>query len=381
MKHCLPFFALLIILASCGGSKYSTRGDERDLATLVNRLNKKGADDKVIADLQEVYGNAYTSATQRIENYRYDPAPQKWDKIIPELEGLHRMYETVSKSAYAVRLVKPFNVYPQLVATKDSAAADYYQFGSEQLSRQTRENNKEAYYAFQRAQQYVPNYRDAKLQMKEAFDRSIINVLVNQIQYDQFGMGGNNWGWNQYGSRDRQHQANIIRDLGGQNSNSNPARFFDEYQLRSTGAGPDLVIDLVWRNLRFDQPYDQNRSYNRSKQIETGKDTAGRPVYQTVTATVRVTQRQLNADADMNLIITDAVSRTQVKWDQLPANYRYNYEFATYTGDRRALESNDITLINRSQNQPLPTKEDAMGEMMQRIYQNLISRIRNAVSW
>lgn len=381
MKQLLPILTLVLLLSACGGSKNSTRDGQKDLATLINRLNKKGSDEKIIADLQEVYGNAYLRATQRLENYRYDAAPQKWDKIIQELEGLHRMYETVSQNAYAVRLVKPANVYPQLVATKDSAAADYYEYGTNQLAQQTRENNKEAYYAFDRAQQYVPNFRDAKLQMKEAFDRSIINVLINQIQYDQFGTGGNNWGWNQYGSRDRQHQANIISDLGGQNSTSNPARFFDEYQLRSTGISPDLVVDLVWRNLRFDQPYDQTRSYNRSKQIETGKDTAGKPIYQTVTATVRVTERLLNADADMNVIITNAVSRNQIKWDRHPSEFRYNYEYATYTGDKRALESNDLTLINRSRNQPLPSQEDAMAAMMQRIYSNLVNSIRSTVSW
>jgi hypothetical protein len=249
------------------------------------------------------------------------------------------------------------------------------------LNLNTRENNKEAYYAFQRAQQYVPNYRDAKLQMKEAFDRSIVNVLINQIQYDQFGTGGNNWGWNQYSTRDRQHQANIIRELGGQNSTTNPARFFDEYQLRSMGVGPDLVVDLVWRNLRFDQPLDQSRNYNRSKQVETGKDTSGRPIYTTVTATVRVTKRLLNADADMNVIITDAVSRNQIKWDQLPSEYRYTYEYAEYSGDKRALESSDLALINRGSSQRIPTKEEAMAEMMQRIYNSLVSRIRSTVSW
>lgn len=381
MKQLLPILFIAITFAACRGSRSASYSDEKDLATLINRLNKKGADDKIIADLQQVYNNAYTKSMQRLNNYQYDPAPEKWNKIIPELEGLHRMYETVSQSAYAVRLLKPANVYPRLISTKDSAAADYYQFGVEQLNLNTRENNKEAYYAFQRAQQYVPNYRDAKLQMKEAFDRSIVNVLINQIQYDQFGMGGSNWGWNQYSSRDRQHQANIIRDLGGQNSTTNPARFFDEYQLRSMGGGPDLVVDLVWRNLRFDQPIDQSRTYNRSKQIETGKDTSGRPTYTTVTATVRVTRRVLNADADMNVIITDAVTRSQIKWDQLPSEYRYTYEYAEYSGDKRALESSDIALINRGSNQRLPTKEDAMGEMMQRIYSSLVSRIRNTVSW
>ncbi len=379
MKQLLPLIILILSLASCRGSKYSTKTDEKDLATLIKRLNKKGGDEKVITDLKEVYGNAFQNSTQRIENYRYDPAPQKWEKIIPEMEGLQRMYETISKSAYALRMVKPVNYYPQLVAAKDSAAVDYYTYGTQQLQQQQRENSKEAYYAFQKTLRYVPNYKDAKQLMKAAFDRSIVHVLVNEIQYDDIGM--NNWGWNQYNNKDRMIHNNIIRDLGGQNAARIPARFYNEYDLRRVNTAPDMVVDLVWRNLRFDYPRDRIRSYNRSKQIETGRDTANRPIYQTVTATVRVTERKLNANADMNLIVTDAVNRKQLRWDRLPAEYRYSFEFADYSGDSRALGSNDWSLINQSRNQPMPTREDAMNEMMQKIYHDLVNRIRNAADW
>lgn len=381
MKQLLPFIILFVSLslASCKGSKYSTRSDEKDLAALINRLNKKGGDDKIIADLKEVYINAYYKAAQRLENYRYDPAPQKWEKIIPELEGLQRMYETISKSAYALRLVNPVNYYPQLVATKDSAAFDYYEYGTQRLQQNNREDSKDAYYAFQNTIRFVPNYKDAKLLMKEAYDRSIINVLINTIQYDDFGAGS--WSWNQYSNKDRLTHSNILRDLGGQSASNIPARFFDEYALRRANMSPDIVVDLVWKNLRFDYPRDRTRTYNRSKKIETGKDTANKPVYQTVTATVIVTTRELTANGDMNLIVTDAVNRTQIKWDQLPSEYRYTLEFADYSGDKRALDNSDWTLINQSRNQPTPGKEDAMGEMMQKVYHDLVNRIRNTANW
>jgi hypothetical protein len=381
MKQLLPFIVLIssLFLVSCKGSKYSTKSDEKDLATLIKRLNKKGGDDKIIADLKDVYGNAYLKSTQRLENYRYDPAPQKWDKIIPELEGLQRMYETISQSAYALRLVNPANVYPQLIASKDSASFDYYEYGSQQLQQQQRENSKEAYYAFQKALRFVPNYKNAKQLMKEAYDRSIVNVLVNTIQYDDFGM--NNWGWNQYSNKDRMTYNNLLRDLGGQSASNIPARFYEEYALRRENKGPDIVVDLVWKNLRFDYPRDRTRSYNRSKRIETGRDTANKPIYQTVTATVHVTERELTANGDMNLIVTDGVNRTQLRWDRLPSDYRYRLEFADYSGDKRALDNSDWTLINRSRNQPMPSKEDAMSEMMQKIYHDLVNRIKNAVNW
>ncbi len=380
MKQLLPVIILLLSLAACKGSKYSTRSDEKDLATLIKRLNKKGGDEKVIADLKEVYNNAYYKSTQRLENYRFDPAPQKWDKIVPEVEGLQRMYETISQSAYALRMVSPINFYPQLIATKDSAAFDNYEYGKQQLERNNREDSKDAYYAFQSAIRFVPNYKDAKLLMREAYERSIVNVLVNNIQYDDFGMGGN-WGWNQYANKDRMTHSNILRDLGGQSASAIPARFYDEYALRRENRAPDLVVDLVWKNLRFDYPKESTRKYGRSQQIQTGTDTANRPIYKSVNATVNVTVHEFTASGDMNLIVSDAVNRTQIKWDRLPSEYRYIFETATYEGDGDALTDEDRELINRRRNQPMPGKEDAMGEMMQKIYNDLVNRIRNAANW
>lgn len=381
MKPRLPILIFIgfLLLASCRGSRQTTKSDEKDLSTLINRLNKKGGDDKVIADIKEVYNSAFQKSNQRIENYQYENALQKWDKLIPELEGLQRMYDIISKNAYALRMVKPVNLYQQLLSTKDSAASDFYLYGTEQMQQQQRENLKEAYYAFEKASRYAPNYKNTKTLMKEVYVRAIVNVLINTIQYDDFGM--NNWGWNAYNNYDRMIHSNIIRDLGAQTASNIPARFYDEYELRRQGKSPELVVDLVWRNLRFDYPRDYSQSYNRSKQIETGRDTANKPIYQTVTGVVYITRRELNANADMNIVITDAVNRTQIKWDRLPAEYRYTYEFAEYSGDRRALESSDLNLINRSRNQPLPTKEDAMKEMMQRIYNDLVSRIRNTANW
>ncbi|MBP6687582.1 MAG: hypothetical protein KA160_06955, partial [Lacibacter sp.] len=239
MKQLLPLLFIVICLTACRGSRSAYRNEEKDITTLINRLIKKGSDDKIIADLQEVYNGAYLKINQRLANYQYDPVPAKWDKLIPELEGLHRMFETISRSAYALRLVKPANVYPTLIATKDSAAFDYYNYASNQLLQQTRQANKEAYYSFERAMQYVPNYRDARDRMKEAFDRSIVHVLVNYIEYDVRGLGS--FGWSQQNNSDRQYHSRIINDLGGQNSTNTPARFYDPYDLRRVNVAPQQV--------------------------------------------------------------------------------------------------------------------------------------------
>ena len=380
MKHIVFLSALLVFLAACSGSKNSTRSEQKDLSVLMKRLNKKGPSPALMADLQEVYAAALQKGTDRINSYQYEPAPGKWDNILREQEGLQRMYETISQNAYALRQLNPVNYTREIRSTKDTAAADYYTYGQTYFRNyKTRQDLKEAYYSFEKAATYVPNYKDTRQLMPEAWEKALVHVLINRIQYDDFG--ANTWNMGFYNNQDLQLQDRIIFDLGGRNSKSIPARFYNEYDLQRERRAPDYVTDLVWRNLRFDQPIDRQRQYQRSKQIETGKDTAGRPVYQTVYATVFVTQRELSATGEMNVIITEVATRNQLAWDRLPANYRFNYEFARYTGDQRALENSDWTLINNNRNQQLPRREEAMSEMVRDIYQNLLGRIRRAVDW
>ena len=381
MNKTFTFYLLagFIFFAACSGSKNSYKSDQKDLGTLIKRLTKRGSDDKVMEDIKDVYYPAVEKGEQRIANFRYDAAPQKWDKLIPEMEAMQRMYDVINTNAYAFRVVQPINYYKQIKEAKDSAAADYYEYASTEFEKDGRESSKLAYYAYNRAGFFVSNYKESKQKMKEAFERSIVIVLVNEIQYD--GFGSNNWGWNLNNNQTRIVSDQIIRELGGRNSNSIPARFYSNWDLRRENIAPHLVVDLMWRNLQFDQPRDQIRNYNRSKQIEVGKDTANRPIYQTVTATVYVTQRQLNANADLNFILTDAARRQQIDWQTIPSSYNYNLEFAEYNGDRRALDNNDWDIINRSRNQPMPTQEDALNEMMQRIKNDVVNRIRSASNW
>ena len=133
-----------------------------------------------------------------------------------------------------------------------------------------------------------------------------IESLINDIQYDVTGMLAGHGILCVTTVRD-----NIIHWPGRGNASSIPARFTMNMSLRYRNIAPDLVVDLVWRNVRFDQYW----STNLSTKIKNwnGKDTANKPIYQTVYAQSTATKRKvLNADANMNLIITDAENRRQL---------------------------------------------------------------------
>ena len=128
------------------------------------------------------------------------------------------------------------------------------------------------------------------------------------------------------------------------------------------------------------RPNTYNYTRNVNKQIEAGRDTSGRIIYQTVYATVNIAKQSFTARAQMDVNITDAVSRRNISYNTYSDDYRWEQEYATYTGDRRALDSNDWALIN-NRNYNEPRKEDVLNELYRKIYPRVKNSISYAVDW
>jgi hypothetical protein len=215
--------------------------------------------------------------------------------------------------------------------------------------------------------------------MNELYQSSIVNVLINPVAYDVLGLGLNSLPV--FNGRTMDVQSRLIQDLGGQSANRIPARFYTPLQLLQVNDKPQLVADMVWRNIQINNPVSNYSSYNRSKQIEFGKDSANRPIYRTIYATVNVEERRLDATGTLHLLINDIGTRNQVVWDQFQATFTRTNEIATYTGDKRALTNQDWTLINNSRNMMMPTNGEIIAELMENVYERLQNRIRGAANW
>lgn len=57
-------------------------------------------------------------------------------------------------------------------------------------------DNAKTYTAFKKAGKFVPDYKDAKSKMDEAYQHAIVNVQVNPVQDNSFFF---NTGWGNYG--------------------------------------------------------------------------------------------------------------------------------------------------------------------------------------
>ncbi len=381
MKQLLFITATIFLFASCKTNKdYLSRGDEdKTLFDIVKTLNKHSSDEDAVKAMPLVYIRVKENHLKKITNYKNYKEITRWDKIIDEYSTLQKMYDAISNSGAANNLVTVANYQNDIYDARQQAAEEYYQLANTLLKSDRRDDAKKAYTYFKKTDKYVSGYKDAKAKMDEAYQNAIINVVINPVQDNSFFF---NTGWGNYGYNysNEYFQQTLVRELGSKYSSRYPAKFYTEWEARRDNLQPDWVIDLTLRNMDIPRPTTYSYSRNVNKQIEAGKDTSGRIIYKTVYATINIAKQSFTARGQMDVNITDAISRKNISYNTYSDDYRWEEEHATYSGDSRALSDNDWAIINNSRYNE-PRKEDVLNELYRKIYPQVKNRISYAVDW
>ena len=384
MKHINLTGVLLagIILVSCSTSQkfQASSKEDKPLFAAINELNKRPNNAKAQKDLQGFYQASVDRHEDAIAVYKNSDDERRWDKIIHELNALQNIYTSISLTPGTAALVKPKNYLQELQDVKEQAASDYYDEGNALLSKEGRDNSLAAYNAFKKADKYVKGYRDVETLLTNSYERSVINVVINPIEDNNiFFTGGNRWG-SDFSYRAEDYQQSLVRELGGRNGNSSAVRFFTDRDAYRERLEADWVVDVAWRDIDpiRSTPYQYNRQ--ASKNVQIGTDTAGKPVYKTVHATVYITQRSYSVRGDLDYRITDVQTKSNIDYGVLRDDVNWTESYATYSGDSRALSQEDWYMINNRNDLNNPSRGDILNSLMRKMYPDLRRRIQQATN-
>jgi hypothetical protein len=374
------YIAVALLLAACSAGKNSTKtSQDKDLLSAIKKLDREPSNTELKNTVATLYNNAAKSHLDKIEVYNTLTETDRWDKIIREYEALKNLSETVSNSAVVAKLINPPSYTNELQVAKQSGAKDYYDLGVSNLNIGDKESARTAYRAFKKVNEFVPGYKDANQQLSVAYKNSIVKVVINPVRDNTLFY--NSMGWNNFGNNfnNDYFQRSLVNDLGGTYSKSLPAKFYTDWDARRDNITPDWTVDLTWNYLNIPQPTTSQITRNISKQIETGRDTAGKATYQTVYATLYIEKRSFTASGDMDVTITDLSNGKNIISNRYSDQYTWQEETATYSGDVRALGNGESGMLNRNYRRE-PRKEDILNELSRRIYPQIKSRIYNVVS-
>lgn len=379
MKQFLLLLPIIWLSACSVNRDYLLRADEdKTFYDVVKRLNKKSTDEDATKALATVYSLAKERHLKKIATYTNYTDISKWDKLSAEYGILQNMFDAIDNSDAAGSLVTPVSFQNQLNQTREGAAEDYYRLGDSYFSNNGREYARQAYNAYKKSTGWVKDYKDAQAKMDEAYNSSIVNILINPIHDNSFFFNAG-WGSTGYNYSNEYFQQNLVNDLGGKYASRYPARFYTQATATYDNVEPDWLVDLTLRNMDIPRPAVYNYSRNVSKKIEVGSDTAGKPIYQTVHATLNIQRQSFNARATMDVNIVEIASRKNIDYRTFNDTYNWQQEVATYSGDRRALSNADLALVNNKYN--TPRREDILNELYRNIYPQVKNNIVSAANW
>ena len=378
MKYYLYSILFVFVLSSCGSSKYARTQTPEDkaLVAAIKKVDKNPSDTTALNGLMELYNDAATQHLNNIDMYKTLSDESRWPKILKEYNALEHLNNTVNSSKVASKYIRPISFTAEIQMARNQAAQDYYNLGLQYLQNNDKESARHAYSLFNKASEMVPNYKDVKRQLGIAKEKSTLNIVINPIRDESRYY--NDLGWNRFGNSFNNDylQRNLVRDLGGDNNRSSFARYYSDRDASRNRVDVDWVVDLTWTDLDIPRPYTRQFNRNVSQQIKVGTDTSGKAVYETVNATLYITEYYFTARGELEVRVTDAHTGYNVNLNRYSSTVDWRQQYATYRGDSRALSNQDRAILN---NQTIrePRREDILDELFRKIYPQAKNGIYN----
>jgi tetratricopeptide (TPR) repeat protein len=369
----LGILFIVLVLAGCGGTSSLNRlpQEDRDVFSLIEKVNKNPGIVAYTKELATQYATSIAKHQQNIQQYNQSNEPEKWERIMNEYAHMEKLANTIAASPAAAKAVSVERFNDEYLAAKQNAVTAYYDEALSYLNNNDRQSAQQSYNLLQKVNKLSPGYKDVKRLMDEAYNKSILKVVINPVNY--YSHNYNYWGLN-----NDYVQQEIVRDLKFQLSSGN-VMVYSSWEANANRVNADRVVDLSWNELFLPIPRTYTTSKQVSAQIQTGETADKKPVYNTVTATIYITRRVTESHGTLSCKVYEPATNSVVLWDEFPASYNNVEEYATYRGDSRALSSYDWALINNARYRDL-TRNDMFNNVFRQAYPQLLSRLRS-VTW
>ncbi len=355
--------AVLFFISCRNAQKLLDKGNyEKAFYTALADYRKDNRNEKaarIVADAYHASISQIDSTVRRAEKLK--PA-DRFDLQLSALNRGQQLYESLVKIS-DVPVVGLKDYTEQLAATSNAAAAFRYARGEKFMEKGGKDNALKAYDNFIKAEKLNPDYKDVSTKVTEAYEAALTRIKVNTI--DQ-----------RFSYFDNLNTAKLSDQVMWELNHIGTARlnkFYTSWDFdRNNDIIPDQQMDIYFYGLHFNPFNISNYSYNVTKDIAETKD--GKQVSVTVSATVYVKRYLADASVSMDCHITDFNDRRTVYSNRFYKVYTIDKRTASFTGDSRALTSNDWLLINEKYTQA--AKQDIYEELIRRLLSDFTMDMR-----
>ena len=372
--YTIYFIGLLALVVSCkSASKLYQKGNYEEAVELAaKKLQKDPNDPKLLNVLQQSYKYAVEDHERSIRNHSESKNELKWEWMHNDYASLQRMYDVIRRSPGVYQIVKPTDYSSYLITYAQKAGDVRHDRGLGLMLKNDKQSYRQAYREFKAALNFKPGDRDVQEKMKEAYEHAVVNVVI--LPMNNHGFRYSNYAYRNNGN----FEEALIRNLRF-NTGNEFVKFYSDWDARSNNIRADEIVDVRFSHINIGGYRDSRSSRQVSKDVVI-KEIVYKPdsvvkEYGKVYADITTTCRTLRSEGLMQVNIRDAEGR--FLWsDAYRSEHNWTTEFASYTGDSRALSESDRQLVNKVADHP-PHENEIVRCLMEKIENDFLSRIRN----
>jgi hypothetical protein len=368
------FFLPLLLFTACKSpSKAFNKGDyTAAIERSVRKLQKDPGDAEAKRVLQSAYTYAVQQHEEKIRSLSGLDSDSRWEQVYYQYVQLQKLHDKIYEAPAAVQAVKPADYATYLATYRDKSAEAHVQKAAQLLQENDPDRSAycEAYYELRKALKFRPNDHGILKKLEEAKEAATVTVLL--VPMDAVGYTRYNTSY-----AFRNFERELLRSI--RNGINSEFLHFTTLADNSDRTEPDEVIEMRLGTFNIGRPYDESKTRTVEKEVVVkeivySKDSVVKE-YAKVQARITTTKRLLRSTSDMYLNILDGERR--VLWnDHVRAEHRWTTEFATFTGDERALSDSDKALVNKSQKTP-PRDEEIEEWLLDQLGSEVTQRLRS----
>jgi len=370
--------ATLIFALSCkSGEKLYNKGryDEAVVA-FVKKLRKSPTNQTALTLLPQAYAQSVQVHEKNATAALTSTTHLKFEAALQEYQVLQNLYNNIQACPACQTVVSPKDYRNAINASRDTAAATRYDRGIALLRNGDKFSARQAYSQFQAALSLVPDYRNAKEMMEQAYQMGMAIMMVRDValisQYDQRALEPNAAAF-----RD-----NILNNLRSKNNNSF-VQILPESEVVKNKLHADYVVDIRVEDFLVSKPNIQKnfRELVKTVEIVEPADTTKRPVQrekirkETYKGVLYFNTVSVVTGGNIVCYLIDGANDDDIEKIVLPADAGWSNSFTYFKGDERVLSPEDRKLIG-GQDLPSPT----VGELFQAAVAKSYPGITNIVT-
>jgi tetratricopeptide (TPR) repeat protein len=369
----LFFFSIISIMfavTACQTGKKALKQGDYDLAATqaINRLKANDDSKKATSTLRKAYRLAVDTHLDNVNRATTSSDPFRWETMANEYISINRLYEAIRKCPACLDLIpNPVKYDNELSSSRQKAAENRYNMGVNALKqKQSRTRAIEAHKHFEVVKNMVPRYKDVDEKLDEAFYYATLKVVVEPIPTP---------------SRMLEVKHEFFVNKINEYLQRQPINKYVSFYTPGEAANLKLeFIDHIVR-MEFDQ-FSLGNVYQNNTEKEVSRDSVviatkdGVKIYGTVKATLRVSEKALIGGGVLDFKIIDNETKKVVTQEKMPSEYRWVTSWATYNGDERALNDDELKMTKRSEI-AIPNPQIMFEEFTAPLYDQVVSKLTN----